>query len=64
MCLRIRLWQVKQRESELVEASAVCAAYAQIVNVTARHDLYVCNMAEPHRFVEADCFGALLLHKS
>jgi len=64
MCLRIRLWQVGQRESEFVEASAVYAAYAQIVYVTAHHDLSVCNVAAPHRFVEADCFEALLLHKS
>jgi len=52
-------------ESEFVQASAVCAAYAEVVNVTAHHDLFsVCIVAAPHRVFEADCLEALLLRKS
>jgi len=55
---------VEQRESEFVKASEVCAAYAEIVNVTAHHDLSVCIVAAPHGFFEADCLEALPLHQS
>jgi len=56
--------RVEQRESEFVEASAVCAAYAQIVTVTAYHELSVCIVEAAHGFFEADCFEALPLHKN
>jgi len=54
--------RVEKRESEFVEASAVCAAYVEIVNLTAHHHLSVCIMAAPHGVFEADCLEALPLH--
>jgi len=57
--------RVEQRQSEFAETSTVCAAYAEIVNVTAHHDLVsVCIVAAPHRFFEANYLEALRLHKN
>ena len=57
--------RVEQREYEFVEASVVYAAHAEIITVTAHHDLVsVCILMAPHGFFEADCLEALPLHKS
>ena len=49
------LGRVEQRESEFMEASTVCATYAEIVKVTDHNDLSVCIVAAPHGFFEVDC---------
>ena len=65
MCFESAFGRVEQRQSEFVEASVVCAAYAEIINVTAHHDLVsVCIVEAPHTFFEADCLEALPFHKS
>jgi len=54
---------VKQRESEFVETSTVCTAYAEIDDLTVHHDLVsVCIVVALRGFFEANCLETL--HKS
>jgi len=57
---------VEQHKSGIIEASTVCAAYAEIVNVTAHHDIisvYIVAASVPHGFFEAKCPEVFPLHE-